>query len=205
MSQKSTDSATTKLCTKCGGNGPFRKDVRGRNGFSTICKPCIHLHEKTRYERDKTIPENIAKRTWFNMLRRCRNRGGKSPAYSRVECRIIKSVFIEWYVLEHSKWIANNIDCYPSLDRINPHGHYEIGNIRIRDRWENAKDTRNNRTDNSPFGMSWCSKCNKYLPVYRFSKNRKTRRGRCGMCKDHWNTYQRDRRRKRLESTGVPK
>ena len=66
----------------------------------------------------------------------------RSKCYRNVECRIDKDTFIAWAIPEILQFHHDNPEETPSLDRIDPDGHYELGNIRILSWAENALRSR---------------------------------------------------------------
>lgn len=130
-------------CPKCNQQRMVRRDVIKRvlkAGRDLTCKPC---HNRNRFEgKDhprkgtgvKNDPERIgAYKSYSRAKRRCDEGAGHHPCYEMVEFRF-KS-FEEFF---------NHLGPRPegmSIDRINPLGHYEIGNVR----WATVKEQVNNR------------------------------------------------------------
>ncbi len=77
-------------------------------------------------------------RMWYGMRYRCRH----SAVYRHTEIMVTKSQFIGWAETEVKNFLYFSPDSTPSVDRIDPTGHYEFGNIRIIDLEENRIRSR---------------------------------------------------------------
>jgi hypothetical protein len=60
------------------------------------------------------------------------------PSYKHVEIQITRDSFCGWAKPKIEEFLKQNPSRIPSVDRINPKGHYSIGNIRIMDLYENT-------------------------------------------------------------------
>jgi hypothetical protein len=130
-------------CPECKENRMVRSDVISRlmrEGKPLICKPC---HNRMRFaEKDhpkkgtgvKNDPD--LKRTqssYYKAKQRCKMGAEHHPCYERVEFRF--------------ESLQELIDCIgirpenKSIDRINPFGHYEPGNVR----WATVQEQTANR------------------------------------------------------------
>jgi hypothetical protein len=146
----------------------FYRNARRETGLSVLCKACHRTYEGT--------PDRRAKRTWNTLHQRIH----KQPAYAHVEIRVTRAVFLRWAVPAYTRWMTAHPGRTPSLDRKDPDGHYEIGNLRIISRSENCRLARNHRNVHAPAGLAWCGgKCKAYLPRAKFQR-----------CSTHYNGLQ---------------
>jgi len=72
------------------------------------------------------------------MLYRCEN----DPSYVGVEVKITKPEFFVWARREVSNFLFLYPGAKPSIDRPNADGHYEFGNMRIKDALLNRISSR---------------------------------------------------------------
>ena len=87
----------------------------------------------------KTCSEMFCYRTWHSIKQRCAGKYAKNG----IEVRMTKKEFYAW-------WDSNfylmkkmyNSGAKPSVDRIDPNGHYEVSNLRVLERWDNVKMSR---------------------------------------------------------------
>lgn len=123
------------------------------DGLSVRCKDCYRAYEAT--------PDRRAKRTWNTI----NARAGKQRSYEHVEVRMTREEFLEWAIPQYRSWESKET---PSLDRIDPSGHYEIGNLRVISRRINQSTQRTAKNWRAAKGTAWCSSCKKYLPTENF-------------------------------------
>jgi len=129
-------------CPRCQKTRLARTDVilrRAREGEPLYCKPC---RNQTRFENRphprkgtgvKNDPDRLhARNSYYRAKRRCKQGASHHPAYEAVEFRF-KS-FEEFYELLGPRPAG----C--SVDRIDPLGHYEPGNVRWATRLEQAQN-----------------------------------------------------------------
>jgi len=131
------------VCPSCKKTRSVRSDVILRvtkEGRPLICKPC---HNRMRFaNRDHprkgsgVINDPVLKKTassFFKARQRCKSGSAHHPCYEKVEFRF--------------KSLQQLIDCIgtrpdgKSIDRIDPLGHYEPGNVR----WATVKEQAANR------------------------------------------------------------
>jgi hypothetical protein len=166
------------ICPHCQQKKPdssFYRNAGRKNGLSILCKTCYRTYEAS--------PERRAKRTWNTLHTRVR----LQPAYRGVEVRMTRSEFLLWAVPAYERWMREYPGDTPSLDRERPEGHYELGNLRIIARGENARLARNHPNVHAPAGMAWCHQCSQYLPTLSFQKCRSAFNGlqrRCRECQN---------------------
>jgi hypothetical protein len=139
--------------------------------MSILCKVCYRKYEAT--------PDRRAKRTWNTLHARIR----LQPSYKGIGVRMTRDDFLEWAVPAYTRWMAANPDKTPSLDRIDPAGHYAVDNLRVIERGENSRLARNHPNVHAPEGMAWCHSCEAYLPVDNFWKSARDFNGLQKRCK----------------------
>lgn len=199
-----------RRCGSCHQEKPhsdFTKDRRGAYGLSFLCRPCLAIKNKamraSQYAWQKAwrqTPEGRATIAYANMVRRCRpgNIRSKDAAYASVEVLIGREDFLSWCVPRFARWASEFPTVAPSVDRIDPHGHYEIGNIQVIALVENIRRKECNKNVHAPDGTAWCSSCKTYLLRDCFSpaksrpngvnntckscKNMKSRQKKLGLC-----------------------
>jgi transposase-like protein len=139
---------TCPICLLSLNNDRFYKNADREDSLSVRCKDCTRSYEAS--------PERRAKRTWNTI----KHRAGKQQSYEHVEVRMTRDEFLAWSIPEYAKWIPKD---QPSLDRIDPRGHYELGNLRIINRRENSRLQRTAKNVHATEGMAWCTDCSAYL------------------------------------------
>lgn len=55
----------SKNCPSCGGNGPFYKDSRSKDGLSTYCRVCVKERNSSYYSANK-VSVNLSNNAWKN-------------------------------------------------------------------------------------------------------------------------------------------
>lgn len=164
-------------CPHCDKDLPataFYKNASRPNGASILCKNCFRAYEAS--------PERRAKRTWNTLHTRVR----LQESYAGVEVRMSRDEYLAWALPAFSAWMGQNSGT-PSVDRIDPKGHYEVGNLRILERGENARLASNHPNVYAPPGAAWCSACRQYLPrdgFYRCADKFNGLQSRCKPCHD---------------------
>lgn len=149
-----TDALRRGVTTSC---GCYKRDLQSR-----LCRQRMKTHGMS------TMPEY---KVWDTMRQRCSNpKNGKYQSYG---ARGI-SVCERW-----DDFTAFISDMGPrpssvhSLDRINPNGDYEPGNVR----WATQKEQQNNRTDNRKFTINGETKTvSEWANMYRIRPNIVTQR-----------------------------
>lgn len=147
----------TKTCTKCGQEKPlreFHRDKRRKDGRHWCCKECKRgidrqhyqdnkeriLQEKKKYHQNRSPIERsiismaigVCKRTRANGEYAQRGIENRLGTYSRIKQYLRENFYEEIkQLIESGKT--------PSIDRIDPEGHYEDGNVRVIDWGENAR------------------------------------------------------------------
>ena len=170
----------TKHCSCCHKTlaiDAFSKDKSQLNGLACVCRKCRKIR--------RLIPRVLAMEKWKSMLARIKN----LTSYEHVEIRLTRTEFIEWITPLLEKWDPNN--GIPSVDRIDPKGHYELPNMQIISHSENRMKDRINKRAKP--GFKWCPKCDEYRPWSEFPKANNKTFGLYHYCRFHWNQYQRDR------------
>ncbi len=102
---------------------------------------------------------NPWKDAWFGMRRRAGNKDGNHPAYASVKLLVEQEEFYRWYKRRLRAFNVLFPGERPSVDRIDPTGHYEFSNLRLLPVGLNSRLRRNARKYFAPEGMQWCSGC----------------------------------------------
>ena len=187
-------SVITQRCTKCGTTKQARefRERRDRGRLHSICRACEEVRRKTWL----ATPEGRASSAWTSMLDRVGNRRGKTPTYANIHVRMTRGEFLAWATPVLAEWMRENPGKTPSLDRIDGHDHYRIGNLRFVTRVENTRTRTSNKNIHAPTGMAWCGICKSYLSQSRFHRESRRANGLSTRCKScHWKRYQKSRYR----------
>lgn len=71
------------------------------------------------------------------------NRVATHEDYTHIEIRMTRNEFMDWAEPEHAKFMEEyGLDVVPSIDRIDPDGHYELSNIRLIPLPDNSRRNR---------------------------------------------------------------
>lgn len=163
------------ICPHCSENKDSSQFYRNRdrkNNCSILCKPCFRAYEGA--------PDRRVKRTWNTLHARVR----LQSSYDGIEVRMTRDAFLAWAIPEYTLWMAKNPGATPSLDRIDPKKHYELGNLRLLTRGENARLASNHPNVHAPAGMAWCGTHAAYLPKESFQKDNSAFNGLQQRCRD---------------------
>lgn len=135
-----------KTCTKCGEIKPLTDFYRAKHMSDGRRPDCVSCHKKMQKKRRE---ENIVDVKIYDMangiIRRTSGKGRRCASYVKkgIECRIgsTRDEVITYINENFRKDIETLIDqgLSPSIDRINPDGHYEHGNLRIIEWIENTR------------------------------------------------------------------
>lgn len=131
---------------------------------------------------------------WTSLNYRAGNRSRQHPTYASVEVRMAKDEFYAWYQEELTTFNEKFPGETPSVDRIDPNGHYEMGNIRLIPWRENSRLRPRNYNAYAPEGTHWCQRCRGYLPLDAFSRCKGRPHGRFHLCKTHHAEYHAERK-----------
>ncbi len=156
----------------------FNKDRKRSNGLVMACRECK--------KKSRQTPLHRAIDKWASMNSRVRNKS----EYTHVEIRITRAIFIAWAVPLLEAW-DHRIGS-PSVDRIDPKGHYELSNMQIISQSKNCGKDKKSRT--APVGTKWCPDCDGYRPFSEFGKHRSSAFGLESHCRKHKNARQRRKR-----------
>ncbi len=162
--------AMVKRCPHC-------KEVAAFHAGQSWCISCSLLLKKEAYAKLRNDNPALlsARNAWSSLNNRCGNRDGHHPSYAHVKVRVTREEFIAWYLPRYFTGCA--------VDRIDSTGHYELSNIQLLTKAENAKKTSNHPNMVAPIGKHWCGKCKQYLPFDSFHKNRRREHGLDCTCK----------------------
>ena len=96
--------------------------------YKSKCKECAQksIARKKKYRR-------TAKGFWKAMNYRCSH----NPNYRKIEVKMTYEEWDQWVTPRLNKFKKQYPSQSPSVDRINPNGHYELGNVRIISRLHN--------------------------------------------------------------------
>jgi hypothetical protein len=120
----------TRTCRKCQQPKPWSEyavDKASVDGVHRWCKQCVKAYNK----QYRQTPEGRAICIWHDMLARAGNRNGKNKAYQNVELQMTRDQFLAWAVPTLQAWYQQHPGEVPSIDRIDPAGHYTLNNVRI--------------------------------------------------------------------------
>ena len=126
--------ATTKVCSKCGQEKDieeFHRDRTRKDGRQSYCKACQSAYKKKKYREMSPL-----ERSAYSMACNVAKRTGPNGKYTKkgIKNLIGNYAEIKRFLLEKfSQDIQAILDKgeTPSIDRIDPNGHYEPGNVRV--------------------------------------------------------------------------
>lgn len=116
---------------------------------TTLCKQCYNADNRRYAATSRSKPFGAAKRAWDRLTYRCGNRNGDFPLYASIKLKFTYDRFMAWAVPAYEIWLSANPGMTPSINRIDPTGHYAPGNVEIVSLNENSRlsnITRKNRT-----------------------------------------------------------
>lgn len=172
----------TKVCYRCASAKElteFPKHGPAKDGLNPACKACVYGQRKKDRQTD---PKSRARAAWHDINKRV----ARQKEYAHVEVRITRPEFMVWATAAFDKWFTEFPDIRPSVDREDPDGHYELGNIQVISLSENCKRRRNNHAWRAPENKHWCGGCKDYLDKNKFEKNGHNATGlqdRCKTCR----------------------
>jgi len=166
-------------CKKDKSDSSFRIHS-GRSYRHKICKSCESASRKKYYQ----TPKGRASKMWSLLNRRANNRSGEHPSYKNISVKMTRDEFISWAIPVLADWYNKTPNVTPTLDRINSHGDYEIGNIRLLTAEQNTNLRPNNHNVHAPKNKSWCGICKQYLNINLFYKDKRRYDGLSVRCKD---------------------
>jgi len=165
-----------RICTKCKRWKKSKRFHQRSNGvLQTRCKRCLSKEYKD--------PKKWAQAAWFRIYHRLQNKNGNNPSYEKFELRIGRREFEQWCAVTYAEWVAKNPDDKPSVDRKDPHGHYERGNLQILSMVENGRKRLFNKNLWAPPGKSWCRKCSRFRSAKLFGRHPHSMNGLAYNCK----------------------
>lgn len=119
-----------------------------------------------RRRADSMTPEGAAALGWQGAVQRVSN---PPRAYIGVQLLMAREEFMEWAIPAYAEFLQNNPGVPPTLDRIDPKGHYVIGNLRVVSKVVNSRRGRVDRGGGPP-GTWYCPRCQQYLPLGSFGR-----------------------------------
>lgn len=129
-----------KTCRKCQVEKHihlFRKDKYKKDGFDTICNDCYNSGRRAsgcnrkQSLQYRNTPKGRAIRCWNKIQSRANNKDGRNPSYSDIQLKMTKEEFLSWAIPQYEEWAKHHPEETPSINRIDPYGHYELSNIQI--------------------------------------------------------------------------
>jgi len=130
-----------KICRQCQCQKQLDEMKKSKNkldGRDNICNTC-HNENNSKYRlKHRLIPKSIAKKAWYRINERALNARGDLPSYAKVEVRMTEDEFLSWAIPRYQQWMSLHPGITPSINRIDPNGHYEISNINMVSWYENA-------------------------------------------------------------------
>lgn len=105
------------------------KEFNKRN--TKQCQSCYSELDRERCKAYRTSPNGLAKRAWYRINLRAENKDGKDKCYTNVKVKMTKDEFLQWAIPRYKEWVSTHPHQVPSINRIDPKGHYEINNIEI--------------------------------------------------------------------------
>lgn len=142
-------------------------------------------------QRFLKTPQGAASRAWIRLNYRSQGKCKNTRCYEGVEVRMTRQDFYDWAVPKYRQWfidhpVRETAEHIPSVDRIDPAGHYEISNIQIISMSDNSRKIRT-VNDHAPSGTKWCPRCSQFISVASFYSERgrkgiKQLHGECKAC-----------------------
>jgi hypothetical protein len=124
----------------------FKINNRKPGGHENICRTCYNTCNK-RYEKNyRQTAKGRANKAWGKILQRVENKDDKNPSYKDIKLLMTKEEFMSWAVPEYEKWFANRPEDTPSIDRMDPNGHYETKNLQMIEWGENSAKAQKTTT-----------------------------------------------------------
>lgn len=158
--------------------------------------------EREYFRKWRKSPIGRASSAWNHMRARVRgDYDDKTQCYKGIEIRMTREEFVAWAIPAYERWFKEHgepkdIGDVPSVDRIKPEGHYEIGNLRLLTVRDNAKLARTVNT-NAPDGTKWCPACSQFVKHAEFYKSNNRSAGPLKLS-IHCKTCDNSRRRKTI-------
>ena len=125
---------TDKKCPHC----TQVKDKSSYGKSASRCKECDKIYQK----KYRATNPGLAIRWWHDVNRRAENRSGTHPSYAGIHVNIGRTEFLTWAELAIASFRRAYPWEVPSLDRIDPDGNYEMGNMRVISWIENSRFAR---------------------------------------------------------------
>lgn len=155
------------------------------------CKSCHLEVDRERCKQYRNSPHGMASRAWYRINARAENKNGKDACYTNIKVNMTKDQFITWAIPKYSEWIVKHPNESPSINRINSHGHYELGNIELLTCSQNSSLIHKSPFNNERFMESIVKKCElhsidlqeviDYLTTTKLSKNKKKDSGKLSL------------------------
>lgn len=173
-----------KICRKCKKKydlNLFYSDKRASDGKKSRCKFCIkedideYRHtEKGKEARKKwskklgATPHGKAAIAWRGIVGRLR-KPELYPSYKHIQLKMTRNEFMNWAISAISKFMKENPNVKPSIDRQDSEGNYELTNLRVISHAENS--ARRGDIENRRLGRKLNSLLHESVTEKDFLKN----------------------------------
>lgn len=179
------------ICRKCGTTKRTKANTCAECQRASNRRSWIKNKERNNLLRKEYKKTAVGKAAvlWSSMYWRAENKADnpKSNNYENVKLLITRAEFITWVIPELEKWCNNDSIENVSLDRIDSTKHYELNNLQLVTKSENSRKSAQHKNVSAPDGYAWCGKCQDYLIVSFFHKNKIRFNGLEQVCKFHKN------------------
>ncbi len=112
--------------------------------------------------RYRSTPAGAAGCAWNRITSRAGAKYGHRQCYAGVEVRMTREEFVAWATPRYKEWFAAHPGTTPSIDRIDPAKHYELGNLQLIAVEANRYKNSRHRNLTAPPGTRWCCQCQAY-------------------------------------------
>lgn len=146
-------SIDTKHCSKCNSDksiNDFYKSRFPKDGLYAYCKSChiiLTTNKRSRRCSDHYTKRDILNNRWQGLKSRQGTRGYEGVKVLCTKSEFLKELDNEELQVLYDAWVSGGrtFASTPSIDRIDPRGHYELSNMRWLSFSENARRGGKNR------------------------------------------------------------